>query len=166
MVVLLLMLACPALAQFRQIEVRFQDSGCASCVESLQSRLQRIRGVERVSAGAADGIVFLGVLLAGDNRVRLQQVRDFIEQGGNRILTIHVDLKGAIRREGESYLVLPAGGPQSYPIDLSALGGEGRKLLSGASPDAVFRLEGDLIRPAPGASLPPIRVRGLARLDN
>lgn len=56
-------------AQFLEFRIRFHDGGCLSCAQSLESRLQRVRGVETVTLDLEQGIVELK--LAADNGVRL-----------------------------------------------------------------------------------------------
>jgi cation transport ATPase len=105
----------PALAQFRSIEITFQGIGCASCIESLPARVQRMRGVESASVDAARGI--LKIELAAENRMRLEQVRDAIEQDGTKTVKATVRVKGEVAQVDGKWMLRPAGLSASYEIE-------------------------------------------------
>jgi copper chaperone CopZ len=67
-------------AEFRWIEQEFGGLECASCAESIGTRLKRLRGVESVEVDAAAGRV--RITLAAENRVRLETVRDSLKGVG------------------------------------------------------------------------------------
>src|SRR5436190_23389080 len=89
---LLILLAAPCWAQFRSMEITFEGIGCASCMESLPGRMQRLRGVESATIDAQRGV--LKIQLAEQNRVRLEQVRDMIEQDGTKAKSATITVKG------------------------------------------------------------------------
>jgi copper chaperone CopZ len=89
---LLLFIAWPALAQWDLIEIRFEGLNCASCLESLPERLKRVRGVETVHIDSGKG--WISLKLAPQNRVRIEQIRDFIEQDGTKALEAKVEGRG------------------------------------------------------------------------
>jgi copper chaperone CopZ len=91
---LLLLGALAAPAQFLEFRVRFDDGGCLSCVESLEDRLRRVRGVERVTLDVELGIVELK--LAADNAVRLAPLLSRIEQGAAKALETTLVAKGEL----------------------------------------------------------------------
>ena len=91
---LLLLWAMAAPAQFLEFRVRFDDGGCLSCAESLEGRLQRVRGVETVTFDLELGIVELK--LAADNGVRLAPLMSRIEQGAAKALETRVVAKGVL----------------------------------------------------------------------
>jgi copper chaperone CopZ len=105
----------PASAQFREIDIRFEGIGCASCLESLPGRLKRMRGVESVKVDAQRSIVELR--LAAENRVRLEQVRDAIEQDGTKAMSARVVVQGIVEREGDIWILRPGGVPGVYALD-------------------------------------------------
>ncbi len=121
---LLLLAALPALAQVRSIEVTFEGMGCASCIESMPARMKRMRGVE---SAAVEGNV-LKITLAAENRVRIEQVRDAIEQDGTKARKAVSVLKGEVAREGEKW-VLRIGGA-TYPLKSQGAMKEGAQLLT------------------------------------
>lgn len=81
-----------AVAQFSFIELRFEGVGCAPCIESMPERMKRLRGVESASVDAAKGL--LTVKLAQQNRVRVEQIRDAIEQDGTKARSATVQIRG------------------------------------------------------------------------
>lgn len=117
--VLLLLGALTAPAQFLEFRIRFDDGGCLSCAESIESRLQRVRGVETVTLDVERGIVELK--LAADNGVRLTPLMSRIEQGAAKALETRLVAKG-----------------------LLADGAGGRRLeLQGEAAGQVYLLEGN-----------------------
>lgn len=95
--------AC-ASAQIHSIEMAFEGVGCVPCVESMPSRAQRIRGVESAKVDAAKGV--LTVQLAASNRVRVEQIRDVIEQDGTKARSAVIAVSGAIEKTAEGLTVL------------------------------------------------------------
>ena len=96
--VLLLLGVLAAPAQFLEFRVRFDDGGCLSCAESLEGRLQRVRGVETVTLDLERGIIELK--LAADNRVRLAPLMSRIEQGAAKALETRLVAKGILVDDG------------------------------------------------------------------
>ena len=112
---LMLLGVLPCAAQFRSIEITFQGIGCVSCIESMPERLQRLRGVEKVTVDAKSAT--LKIALAEQNRVRLEQVRDMIEQDGTKTRRAAVRIKGELTREGGKWKLQAAGVSASYLVD-------------------------------------------------
>ena len=111
-----LLLPLPAAAEWLSFELIFRGTGCASCIESLPQRLQRMRGVESVEVDAERSM--LKVRLAAGNRVRLELIRDQIEQDGTKVISGRVDGVGNIAREaGGAWSFRLAGTTVTYPID-------------------------------------------------
>jgi hypothetical protein len=111
---LALLAAYPCAAQFLSIEVAFEGIGCASCVQTLPDRIKRLRGVESASVDAEHGILKLS--LAESNRVRLEQVRDMIEQDGTKAKKATVRVKGNLTQEGGRWVLKPVGLSTAYEI--------------------------------------------------
>lgn len=111
---LTLMAALPCAAQFLSIEIGFQGIGCASCIESLPERMKRLRGVESVTVDAASAT--LKLQLAEQNRVRLEQVRDMIEQDGTKVKRATVRVKGDLTHRDGKWMLQPSGLPVSYEV--------------------------------------------------
>lgn len=112
--------ALPVCAQFRSIVVTFEGIGCASCIESMPARMQRFRGVESATVDAEKGT--LTIKLAAANRVRLEQVRDAIQQDGTKVRKARVEAAGVIAKEGGAWTLRLEGPPAtSYTLEGKAL---------------------------------------------
>jgi hypothetical protein len=116
--ILLLVTGLAAHAEFLRIEVAFQGTDCISCTESLQGRLERVRGVESVALDLERSIVTMG--LAAGNNVRLAPLLSRITQDGTKISRIEIVAKGAILREEGKLRFQPAGLKENYRLQLSA----------------------------------------------
>ena len=110
--------ALPCLAQFRSIEITFEGIGCVSCIESMPARIQRMRGVESATVDAQHGI--LKVQLAPANRVRLEQVRDAIEQDGTKAKTAAVQVQGELSQADGKWVLQPGSLASSYEVEGAA----------------------------------------------
>ena len=121
----LLLLALPAFGQFRSIEITFEGMGCASCIESMPARMKRMRGVE---SATVEGNI-LKMTLAEQNRVKIEQVRDAIEQDGTKTKRASVVVMGELRREGDQWLLKTPG--SSYKLEYSGALSEGAHLVRG-----------------------------------
>jgi copper chaperone CopZ len=140
LVLLSLVAAWPCLAQFQSMEIAFEGIGCASCVESLPARIQRMRGVESATVDAEHGT--LKVQLAAQNRVRLEQVRDMIEQDGTKAKKAVVRVRGELSQVEGRWVLRLTGLETTYEI-------EG----AGPSPSAgAYLVTGDIatLRPESG----------------
>jgi len=109
----LLALAAPLAAEFHRIRVTYTPTDCVDCPRSLEGRLKKTRGVEEVKLDPTGEIV---IRLAPGNRARLELIRDFIEQGGERIKTIEVEASGAIEAEAGGFTFVLAGLDTRYPV--------------------------------------------------
>jgi copper chaperone CopZ len=149
---LLLLISCaiPSLAQFRTIEMTFKGIGCASCIESLPERLRRLRGVE--SAVIDDQAGTVTVRLATKNRVRLEQIRDFIEQDGTKAVKAAVEVAGEVTKSDGRWILEPASLGTQYEL-------EGTELAIAAGPKRIWG-EAPALHPASGRMI--IRV---SRMD-
>jgi hypothetical protein len=107
--------AAPCFAQFQTMELTFDGVGCQPCIDSLPERLRRIRGVESASVDAQRGV--LTVRLAAQNRVRIEQIRDFVEQDGTKTRRAVVQVAGELRRDGNGWLLQPPNLAAAYRIE-------------------------------------------------
>jgi len=125
----LLALSLPALAQFRTIEIQFEGIGCASCIESLPSRIQRLRGITSAKIDTQKQILI--VELAEANRVRVEQIRDAIEQDGTKTTKASVTVRGELsEKDGKWILALP-GVPATYEVSSATPPEAGTHLITG-----------------------------------
>ena len=105
-------------AEFVRIDVAFEDIGCASCLESLQGRLERVRGVERVEIDAPNGLAT--VFLSEGNRVRLAPLLARVTQDGTKTLRTHVEVRGTVATGAAGLAFTPSGLTQSYRLRVPA----------------------------------------------
>lgn len=111
----LLVAALPVGAEFLSLEVTFQGIGCASCIESLEGRLGRVRGVETVTVEADRSLVRLQ--LAPDNRVRLHPLLSRITQDGTKVVSTAVVVRGEITSDENGLLFQPSGLSRRYRLE-------------------------------------------------
>lgn len=111
---LLLALALPVWGQLRVVEIGFEGIGCASCIESMPARISRFRGVESATVDAQKAVVT--VKLAATNRVRIEQLRDAIEQDGTKVKYADIEAAGSIAKDGDKWLLRMDGNPATYEL--------------------------------------------------
>ncbi len=129
----------PSLAQFRSIEAVFEDIGCISCLDSISGRLQRVRGVESAVVDREHKTLKIG--LAAENRVRLEQVRDLIEQDGTKLVKAAVRVKGELSQQDGKWVLRPAGLSTSYAVESK----------TAALAPGIFLLTGNVAKLRPGS---------------
>jgi len=134
---LLALIAFPALAQWDSIDIRFEGVGCASCIESLPERLRRLRGVESVELDSEAGRIRLK--LAAQNRVRIEQIRDFIEQDGTKAREAKVEGRGTVSRADGAWLFRPEGQSTNYRLLW-------KTAAQPPQPNSVTRIKGRMAR--------------------
>ena len=127
---LLWVIVLPVFGEFRTIAIRFDGIGCASCVESLPGRMKRMRGVESAEVDAGKGV--LQLTLGESNRVKVEQVRDAIEQDGTKARSATVEARGVLEK-ADGRWVLRVGPGASYEVRGERLA-EGRVVVSGEGP--------------------------------
>lgn len=88
---LFLFAAAPLAAEFLSVRLEVPDMDCASCVQSLESGLKRIRGVEKVTISQRTGAE---LVLQPGNKLTLERLRDAIKGVGFTPKTAHVRVKG------------------------------------------------------------------------
>lgn len=119
--ILAVLLSAPAaaVAQLQTLELSFTGIECASCLDSLPARIQRLRGVESARVDAAKKL--LAVKFAGQNRIRLEQIRDAIEQDGTKVRDASLTATGLLAEatpgDGRWLLLLPNGSQFEVSVD-------------------------------------------------
>jgi copper chaperone CopZ len=108
--------AATARGEFLRVEVAFQGTDCLSCTESLQGRLERVRGVETVTLDLDRSVVTMQFETA--NKVRLVPLLSRITQDGTKISRTEVVVRGTITRQDEGYRFQPAGLREVYRLAL------------------------------------------------
>ena len=139
---LLLLASSPLFGQLSRIDVAFEETGCPSCLESLEARLARVRGVERVELDADVRIVKLH--LAPNNRVRLTPLLSRITQDGTKILRTHVQGRGAIVADEHGYRFEPTDSAQTYRLRLKSINAKP------PHPDVIYEVAGSVSETGPG----------------
>ena len=76
--------------------------------------MKRVRGVESAQVNAQEGT--LDLQLAPQNRVRLEQIRDFIEQDGTKATRAVVRVNGEVEKLGDRWILRPPGVSSTYEI--------------------------------------------------
>ena len=151
---LLLAAVLPLCAEFLRIDVALEGIGCASCIESLESRLGRVRGVERVEIDAKHGIATL--YLAEKNRVRLRPLLSRITQDGTKVLRTEVIARGSVEAAETGLLFRPSGLTQAYLLVFEQEAMKGRP-LSGVT----YEVRG-VVSPAESGAKPALRASSVA----
>ncbi|MDX1979052.1 MAG: heavy-metal-associated domain-containing protein [Bryobacteraceae bacterium] len=97
---LLLMVLIPGLAgaELLRIEMGFGGMECASCTEFIESRMSRNRNVQSVRVDKEKGILRLE--LKPENKMRLEQVRDLVQQSGFTPKAATVEARGIVQPDG------------------------------------------------------------------
>jgi copper chaperone CopZ len=93
--VVFLLAACAARAEFLRVEVSMNDMNCPSCSESLGKAFEKMRGVKHVEVSMKEGTVTLD--LADQNRVTMEQVWDAIKRVGFTPGSTKVTVRGAVK---------------------------------------------------------------------
>jgi copper chaperone CopZ len=102
--VLLLIAACMARAEFLRVEVFMKDMSCQSCSESLGKAFEKIHGVKHVDMNMNDGTVTLELI--DQNRVTLEQVWDAIKRVGFTPGDTKVTVRGAVKGDSLTISVI------------------------------------------------------------
>jgi copper chaperone CopZ len=99
LVVLLLFSAAGLFAEFLAVRLEVANMDCTSCVQSLETGLKRIRGVEKVIVGPQNSVAFV---LQPGNKLTLERLRDAIKGVGFTPNMAHVTVRGkAVTAEGK-----------------------------------------------------------------
>jgi len=137
---LILLLAVSAHAEFLDLRIAFQGTDCISCAESLEGRLARVRGIEKVDLDLAASTVHL--ILAPSNKVRLGPLEARITQDGTKILSIEAVCRGQTVQTADGLALHPSGLTQPLPLvsdDPPVAGAVG--VATGRIEDGRFLLE-------------------------
>jgi copper chaperone CopZ len=104
---LLILLAAPLSAELLETEIAFQGTGCVSCAESLEPRLARVRGVDKVELDLDASTVRL--VLEPGNKARIGPLRLRVTQDGTKILSMSAILAATAAKEGGAWAVTVTG---------------------------------------------------------
>jgi copper chaperone CopZ len=149
-----LTLAAGALhAEFLHVEQGVTGLDCASCAQSVDKTLMKIKGVESASFRMQDAVAIVDLKPA--NRVPLDDVRDALKRIGYTPTKAKVTVRGQARQEGGKWLFRVAGGAAEYELDPAGKDVAGQ-LAAGAG--GILILEGS-IAAGRGAALKVVSAR-------
>ena len=90
-----LIFVLPAAAQLRTVEIRVSGLDCASCAESVDRKLGRMRGIESASFDATKNVATLK--LKAENTLTLTAIRDALKSMGYTPEEARVSVQGELR---------------------------------------------------------------------
>jgi len=94
-IALLLATILPAAAQLQSVEIRVSGLDCASCAESIDRKLSRMRGVESASFNTVKSTAILK--LKPENTVTLTAIRDALKALGYTPEEASILVRGELR---------------------------------------------------------------------
>ncbi len=147
------LLAAPLAGELLDAEIRFRGTGCASCAESLEPRLRRIRGVETVELDLERSLVRL--TLEPGNRARIAPLRLRVTQDGTKILDMSVTVQGVVLEQNGEWLLSVSGPNEALALETSAA------VQLDAGP--TYRLAGEIVEVEGGALM--LRVESAERVS-
>jgi len=127
-----------ARAQLQEVRVEFDDGGCVTCAESIETRLGRVRGVEETELDLEKGVVRLR--LAEDNRVRLLPLVSRVGQGGAKVLQVCLSVRGAVEKDGDAVKFRTGGVGEVFGLEGDLPPAAGEVLLEAEAVDVEGRL--------------------------
>jgi copper chaperone CopZ len=127
-IVMLLMIAGFARAEFLRVDVAIRDMNCEPCSQSLQASLERTRGVEKVEVDFKTALV--RVKLAEKTRIGVDQVWDAIKRVGFTPGETTVTVRGAVHG---SKLEVPETG-KTFVIDGRVTEGDSVEVTGAITP--------------------------------
>jgi copper chaperone CopZ len=125
---MLLSIAAFARAEFLRVDVAIRDMNCEPCSQSLQSALERMRGVEKVEVDFKTAVV--RVKLSEKTRLGIDQVWDAIKRVGFTPGETIVTVRGAVHG---SKLEVPETG-KTFTIDGRVTEGDSVEVTGAITP--------------------------------
>ena len=144
---ILLAMSCALRAEFLRVELAVGGLECASCAQSVDRSLKRIRGVESAEFRMKDSIAVIE--LAPGNKVELARIRDAMKGIGYTPKSAKVTARGEAREQGGKWVFRPAGLESELAIEGA---GELRKYQG-----AVVIIEGTIADAAAPLAVTSIR---------
>jgi copper chaperone CopZ len=115
---MLLAAACSLRAEFLRVELTLGGLECASCAQSVDRSLKRIRGVESAEFRTAGSVAI--VQLAPGNKVDLARIRDAVKGIGYTPKSAKVTARGEAREQDGQWVFRPAGLEAGIALEGSA----------------------------------------------
>ncbi|MCB9384224.1 MAG: cation transporter [Bryobacterales bacterium] len=138
---MLLLLAAPLAAELLEATIVFEGTGCVTCAESLEPRLARIRGVEKVELDLDHSTV--RVALEEGNKARIGPLRLRITQDGTKIVSMRAVVRGVAAKSGEGWTLTVSGPGETLALTAAA----GAAYEDGAR----YRVTGAIVEDGSGA---------------
>lgn len=108
----------PLCAELLRVELSMGGLDCASCAQSVDRILKRIKGVDAASFRTQDSVAVLD--LKAGNSVRLEQIRDAVKGIGYTPGVAKITARGQARNEGGKWLFRLAGSDAEYRLEIAA----------------------------------------------
>ena len=115
---LFVLAATPLTAELLETTIAFEGTGCVSCAESLEPRLARIRGVEKVELDLDKSTVTLK-LVAG-NVARIGPLRLRVTQDGTKILGMTAVVQGVAANKDGAWTFIVSGPEEPLGLEAAA----------------------------------------------
>ncbi len=112
---ILLAMSCALRAEFLRVELTVGGLECASCAQSVDRSLKRIRGVESAEFRIKDSAAV--VELAAGNRIELARIRDAMKGIGYTPKAAKVTARGEAREQDGKWVFRPAELDSELPLD-------------------------------------------------
>ena len=106
-VLILLAMACALRAEYLRVELTLGGLECASCAQSVDRSLKRIRGVESAEFRMKESVAVMD--LAPGNKVELARIRDAMKGIGYTPKSAKVTARGEAREQDRKWVFRPAG---------------------------------------------------------
>jgi hypothetical protein len=104
----------PSRAELKVMTLHFQPTDCASCTESLEARMKRIRGV--ATAVLHRDRMAIELRFVPGNQVRLGRPKEVLEQDGARLKSAEVAADGLAEKQGDAWFFRNSLQDQPYPM--------------------------------------------------
>ena len=140
---LLLLSAAPAHAEYRRIELKILGMDCATCAHGVRVAMQKLDGVATVELSLERAQA--EVSLKPDNRLTLDQFRQVVKRNGFEPKQAVVTAIGTVREAGGRMVFEVSGVPTPLVISLDKSAPDALKQLKGAfgaKSAAVFEIVG------------------------
>jgi copper chaperone CopZ len=120
-------------AEFLHVEQSVGGLDCASCAQSVDKTLKKIKGVETANFRMADAVAILE--LKAGNVTPLDEIRDAVKRIGYTPGVAKVRVRGEARMESGKWLFRVAGGGAEYALDVAgeAIGQQVRQSAGGVA---------------------------------
>jgi len=114
---ILILAGGPLSAELLRVELSVGGLDCASCAQTVDRILKKIKGVETASFRAQDSVAVLD--LKPGNTILLEQIRDAVKGIGYTPGAAKVTVRGQAREEGGKWRFRVAGSGSEYRLEIA-----------------------------------------------